>query len=119
MRRPSSVPPTRQRRDRAQARSEALATKETNDWLRNTAVVLAGLWLVGLITSYTLGGFIHALILFAVALFLVRVIKGSGEMEPAFAAAASRPKRRRRRVRSGSLAGGESSSSGRGAVDVE
>jgi len=40
------------------------------------AVVFAGLWLLGLVTSYTLGGFIHVLLVLAVASVLVRVIVG-------------------------------------------
>jgi hypothetical protein len=40
------------------------------------AVVLVVLWLLGLVTSYTLGGFIHVLIVVAVVIILVRVIQG-------------------------------------------
>lgn len=40
------------------------------------AVVLIVLWLLGLITSYTMGGFIHVLLVIAVVLILVRVIRG-------------------------------------------
>jgi hypothetical protein len=40
------------------------------------AVVLLLLWLLGLITSYTLGGFIHILIVIAVVMVLVRIISG-------------------------------------------
>jgi hypothetical protein len=43
-------------------------------WL--IAVVLILLWLLGLITSFTLGGFIHVLIVVAVILVLVRIIRG-------------------------------------------
>ena len=39
------------------------------------AVVLLLLWLVGLITSYTLGGFIHILAVIAVVVILVRIIR--------------------------------------------
>ena len=42
------------------------------------AIVLLVLWLLGLITSYTLGGFIHVLVVAAVVLLLVRIIQGSG-----------------------------------------
>lgn len=42
------------------------------------AVVFVLLWGVGLLTSYTLGGFIHVLIVLAVVVFLVRIIKGEG-----------------------------------------
>jgi hypothetical protein len=40
------------------------------------AVILLVLWGLGLVTSYTLGGFIHILIVAAVALVLVRLIQG-------------------------------------------
>ncbi len=40
------------------------------------ALVLIVLWGVGLVTSYTLGGFIHILIVLAVVVVLVRVIQG-------------------------------------------
>ena len=41
-------------------------------------VVLVILWLLGLVTSYTLGGYVHILIVVAVVLLLVRIIKGRG-----------------------------------------
>ena len=40
------------------------------------AVVLAVLWALGLVTSYTMGGFIHALLVVAVILVLVRIVQG-------------------------------------------
>jgi len=40
------------------------------------AVVLLVLWLLGLISSYTLGGFIHILLVVAIVLVLVRLISG-------------------------------------------
>jgi len=39
-------------------------------------VVLLALWLLGLVTSYTLGGFIHILLLVAIATILIRFIQG-------------------------------------------
>jgi len=39
--------------------------------------ILLILWLLGLITSYTLGGFIHILLVIAVVVLLVRLIGGS------------------------------------------
>jgi hypothetical protein len=39
-------------------------------------VVLLVLWLLGMVTSYTLGGFIHLLLLLAIATVLIRVIQG-------------------------------------------
>ncbi|HWR04946.1 MAG TPA: lmo0937 family membrane protein [Humidesulfovibrio sp.] len=40
------------------------------------AVVFLILWALGLVTSYTMGGFIHVLLVVAVIVILVRVIQG-------------------------------------------
>jgi len=39
-------------------------------------VILLVLWLLGLITSYTLGGFIHILLVLAVIVLVIRLIQG-------------------------------------------
>ena len=39
-------------------------------------VILLVLWLLGLVTSYTLGGFIHILLVVAIAVLLIEVISG-------------------------------------------
>jgi hypothetical protein len=39
------------------------------------AVVLILLWVLGLVTSYTMGGFIHLLLVIAVIIILVRIIR--------------------------------------------
>jgi hypothetical protein len=44
--------------------------------LYNIAVVLLILWLLGLVSSYTLGGFIHILLVIAIVMFLVGLIGG-------------------------------------------
>jgi len=44
--------------------------------LYTLAVILVLLWLVGLLTSYTLGGLIHALLVIAIIVVLLRVISG-------------------------------------------
>ena len=44
--------------------------------LYTLAVVLIILWLLGLVTSYTLGGFIHVLLVIAIVMVLLRVISG-------------------------------------------
>jgi hypothetical protein len=44
--------------------------------LYTIAVVLLILWLLGLVTSYTLGGFIHILLVIAIVVVLLRVITG-------------------------------------------
>jgi len=43
--------------------------------LETIAVVLIVLWLLGLVSSYTLGGFIHILLLIAIVAILLRVIR--------------------------------------------
>ena len=40
------------------------------------AVVLVVLWLLGLLSSYTMGGFIHVLLVIAIIVVLLRVIQG-------------------------------------------
>ena len=40
------------------------------------AVVLFVLWALGLITAYTIGGFIHILLVLAIVIVLIRVIQG-------------------------------------------
>jgi len=40
------------------------------------AVVLIILWLLGTVSSYTLGGFIHILLVIAIVVILVRIIRG-------------------------------------------
>lgn len=44
--------------------------------LSTLAVILVVLWLLGMVSSYTMGGFIHVLLIIAIVVFLVRVIQG-------------------------------------------
>jgi hypothetical protein len=44
--------------------------------LYTLAVVLIILWLLGLVSSYTMGGFIHVLLVIAIVMILLRVIAG-------------------------------------------
>lgn len=44
--------------------------------LYTIAVILLILWLLGLVSSYTLGGFIHILLVLAIIIVLIRVING-------------------------------------------
>lgn len=48
--------------------------------LYTIAVVLIILWLFGLVTSYTLGGFIHILLAIAIVMVLLRVIRGQSPL---------------------------------------
>jgi hypothetical protein len=45
------------------------------------AVVLIVLWLLGLLSSYTMGGFIHILLVIAIIVLLLRVIQGRRVLE--------------------------------------
>ena len=40
------------------------------------AVILIIMWLLGLVTSYTMGGFIHILLVIAIVVVLIRIIQG-------------------------------------------
>jgi hypothetical protein len=44
--------------------------------LWSIAIVLIVLWLLGIVTAYTLGGFIHILLIIAIIVVLIRIIKG-------------------------------------------
>lgn len=44
--------------------------------LETIAVILLILWLLGMVSSYTAGGFIHILLVIAVVVVLIRIIRG-------------------------------------------
>jgi len=44
--------------------------------LETISIVLVVLWLLGFVSSYTMGGFIHVLLVIAVVVILIRVIQG-------------------------------------------
>lgn len=44
--------------------------------LETIAILLIILWLLGLVSSYTLGGFIHILLVLAVVMILLRLVEG-------------------------------------------
>jgi hypothetical protein len=52
------------------------AIEENHVMLETIAVILVVLWLLGLTTSYTLGGLIHILLVLAIVAVLVRIIQG-------------------------------------------
>ena len=52
------------------------ANGKKNHMLYTIAVVLIALWLLGLVTSYTMGGLIHVLLVLAIIMVLVNVIQG-------------------------------------------
>lgn len=45
------------------------------------AAILVILWLLGLVTSYTIGGFIHILLVVAVIMVLIRLIRGENPLK--------------------------------------
>lgn len=46
--------------------------------LETIAIILLVLWLLGLVSSYTMGGFIHILLIIAIVVIVIRVIQGRG-----------------------------------------
>ncbi len=44
--------------------------------LETIAILLVVLWLLGMVSSYTLGGFIHILLVIAVVVVIIRIIQG-------------------------------------------
>lgn len=44
--------------------------------LETIAIILLILWVLGLVTSYTMGGFLHILLVIAIVVILIRVIQG-------------------------------------------
>jgi hypothetical protein len=46
------------------------------EMLETIAIILLILWALGLVSSYTMGGFIHVLLVVAVVVVLIRVIQG-------------------------------------------
>lgn len=48
--------------------------------LETIAVILVILWLLGLVSSYTMGGFIHVLLVIALVVVVLRVIRGRGAL---------------------------------------
>jgi hypothetical protein len=53
-----------------------LLLKGGKTMLETIAIVLLVLWLLGLVSSYTMGGFIHLLLIIAIVMILLRVIRG-------------------------------------------
>ncbi len=56
--------------------ADGTADPKENTMLYTIAVVLIILWALGLVTSFTMGGFIHVLLVVAVVVILLRVISG-------------------------------------------
>lgn len=56
--------------------SRGCCTKGESKMLWTIAVILIVLWALGLVTSYTLGGFVHILLVVAIVVVLIQVIQG-------------------------------------------
>jgi len=59
--------------------ASCLATKQEYadmNILETLAILLVIFWILGLVTSYTMGGFIHILLVIAIVMILIRVIQG-------------------------------------------
>jgi hypothetical protein len=63
-------------RQRAPGKSKSVSIQRGRIMLETIAILLIILWLLGLVTSYTLGGFIHILLVVAVIVIVIRVIQG-------------------------------------------
>jgi len=50
--------------------------KAVQEMLFTIAVILLVLWALGLVSSYTMGGFIHILLVLAIVVILIRLIQG-------------------------------------------
>ena len=49
--------------------------------LTTIAIILLVLWLLGVVSSYTIGGFIHVLLVIAIVMVLLRVIRGENPVK--------------------------------------
>jgi len=59
-----------------QQQKKIFLIKRRSSMLETIAIILVVLWLLGLVTSYTMGGLIHALLVIAIVVILIRVIQG-------------------------------------------
>jgi len=66
----------RQNRSLRRTSISQITIKKKEYMLYTIAVVLIVLWLLGMVTSYTMGGFIHILLVLAVVIILVNLISG-------------------------------------------
>ena len=57
-------------------RGETVVAQENKHMLYTIAVILVVLWLVGLVTSYTLGGFLHILLVIAIVMVIFNLLQG-------------------------------------------
>ena len=67
---------TKEHRVRQVRKSANRRRRKEHHMLWTIAVVLTVLWLLGLVSSYTMGGFTHILLVIAVVVVLLRIIQG-------------------------------------------
>jgi hypothetical protein len=67
---------TRRRRDDSPGGNAAELEDWRNRMLETIAIILIVLWLLGVVSGYTLGNFIYVLLVIAIVLFLVRLVSG-------------------------------------------
>jgi len=72
----AGIPTARQMLHLQCASRGSASTLEEKDMLWTLFVILLVLWLLGLVTSYTLGGFVHILLVVAVAVLLIQLVTG-------------------------------------------
>jgi hypothetical protein len=58
------------------AKAPGLPARRREGMLETIAIILIILWLLGMVSGYTLGNFIYVLLVIAIVLFLVRLISG-------------------------------------------
>jgi uncharacterized membrane protein YjdF len=58
------------------AKAPGLSARRREGMLETIAIILIILWLLGMVSGYTLGNFIYVLLVVAIVLFLVRLISG-------------------------------------------
>src|SRR5579864_894838 len=64
------------RRSKKPFASSALENQKGTNMLWTIAIILVIMWLLGIVTSYTLGGLLHLLLVLAVIAVLIRIIQG-------------------------------------------
>jgi uncharacterized protein DUF5670 len=72
----ASTPSLASGRGAVRAGLRGLDAKEGNAMLWTITVLLFVLWLIGMVSNYTMGGLIHLLLLIAVVTMLIRIIQG-------------------------------------------
>lgn len=73
---PASSQMRNRRRENASGLEKAQETRQGDQMLYGIAIVLGVLWLLGLVTGYTAGYFIHILLVIAIAMVVFNAIQG-------------------------------------------